>query len=154
CSLIIPKYIRKLAIAQQKKQSDILNYSIPWTYLFLYANNNSHLGLADALSNALSHIRDRIAPGAYGLVAVPDEKFPEKQSKKPRMQWENPEPKQLVSKELPKVAMNLLSGRIPATKSPLGGISIVSTVPVRGTDTINTNMSRMLNNATSFEGEI
>jgi hypothetical protein len=129
CALIIPKFVRQLVDQKRKKQSDLLRYSIPWTFPFYHAMENKDQKLAHSLAEAIQKV------GAEFELSTADLAVKSSSSKSPskgttRIRWENPDPNILISPNLPSVVMRLLKGKISPVKSPIAGVSIVSCVPI------------------------
>ncbi|MBN4005815.1 hypothetical protein [Nostoc sp. LPT] len=133
CSLVIPKFIRKLVEQKHKKQIDLLKYGIPWTYPFYMAATNSDQKLAHSLAEAMKKIRTEFesvdSSGMY-VQLLDNSSSKAKKQGTTRIRWENPDPLLLVTPNLPSVALRLLKGKISAVKSPVAGLSIISTVPI------------------------
>jgi hypothetical protein len=116
CSFIIPKHIRILVEQMRSSQIDLLQYGIPWMYPFHFAaKQKNEIDLAKALASAFLSIRSQLGGHNEELQ---------------RIQWENPDPTKLVTAELPRIVTRLMTGKIPATKSPIAGVSIISTIPI------------------------
>lgn len=133
CSLVIPKFVKKLVKQKHKKQSDLLKYGIPWTYPFYQAEANSDQQLAYSLAEAMRQIRTEFesvnsSEASVYLLDTPSEKANKQGTS--RISWDNPDPLLLITPELPNIALRLLEGKISAVKSPIAGVSIISSVPV------------------------
>jgi hypothetical protein len=116
CSYIIPKHIRWLIHTKHNTQADLFRYSIPWTYPLCFASSQNQSNLAKGIAEALFKMREELG---------------ESQRESVRIQWENPNPMELIASELPKIVRDLLSSKVKAKDSPVSGISVISTVPIR-----------------------
>ncbi|BAZ47571.1 hypothetical protein NIES4103_01720 [Nostoc sp. NIES-4103] len=131
CALIIPKYIRKLVEQNHKKQIKILQYGIPWTYPFHYAATNYDKKLANSLAEAIKKVRVEFeSSGMYFRLLDISSSHQTKKQDSTRIRWENPDPSQLVTPNLPNIVLRLLKGKLNAVQSPVAGVSIVSCVPI------------------------
>jgi hypothetical protein len=140
CALIIPKHVKTLVKQEKRKQIDILNYGIPWTYPFYYAATleaEAEQPLAKALAEAIGKVRNDLSELERRLEQRSQTK-PRAASKanrssqtKVRAELDNPDPALLVTPDLPTIALSLIKGAINPTKAPVAGVSIVSRVPIR-----------------------
>jgi hypothetical protein len=138
CALVIPKHARQLIERDQKRQLDLLRYGIPWSHPLYCAATADGQNLAKELAQALVTTREdlerRDGRSRNTRRAKPrseSSSTDEAHISTEHIQWENPNPSLLVTPDLPKIAVRLLQGKIPATQAPLAGISVISPVPVR-----------------------
>lgn len=133
CSLVIPKFVKELVKQKHKKQSDLLKYGIPWTYPFYQAEANSDQQLARSLAEAMKKIRTEFeslnSSETHVHLLDSSSKKANKQGTS-RISWANPDPLLLITPDLPSIALRLLEGKVSAVKSPIAGLSIISSVPV------------------------
>jgi hypothetical protein len=129
CALVIPKFVRQLVDQKRKKQVDLLQYGIPWTFPFYYATQNEDQKLAHSLAEAMQKVSAEFKLTAANLsVKSSSSKHPSEGVT--RIRWENPDPIMLINPNLPSVVMRLIKGKISPLKSPIAGVSIVSCVPI------------------------
>lgn len=152
CSLVIPKFVKKLAEHKHKKQMDLLKYGIPWTYPFYHAATNSDQELARSLAEAMKKIRTEFesVDSSEAYVQLLNDSLSEtKKQGTTRIRWENPDPLLLVTSDLPSIALRLLKGRMSAVQSPVSGVSIISSVPLE--TTLETYKALPSSNRESFD---
>ncbi len=127
CSLLTPKQVRQLLQRKQTKGSDLLDAGIPWLYPFCQTSAPSRNKLGPAVANALSVVRAESSRDVFIAEAV---KQPGKRNVRRRIRWEDRDPEDLLTKELPRIAVRLLRSKIKPSDSPVSGISVISSVPV------------------------
>lgn len=115
CSLVTPKYIKKLVKERKTKQIEILKYGIPWSRLFVNSISTKPLSLAHNMAASINAMRLQ-----FDLTT----------SNKARSQRDDPDPNSLITTDLPPIVSRLLSQKIKPTDSPVSGVSLISTVPI------------------------
>ena len=132
CCFVSPKRVRRIIAAGQNKQDDVLAHSIPWMYPFCHASEGDEDRLAPGLARALAAAKVELRDAA-SFEGVPRavEHLPDEESHRERFDWQDADPEQLVTSELPTIALRLLRSKVKATEAPVAGVSVISSVPVR-----------------------
>lgn len=154
CAWVPPRRVHELSDVRSRSQEDILDQSIPWMFPFCSASREDDSSLAEGIATGFGRARSALRAYSDGSASVylADEEATSatgSSPRKPRIQWDDPDPQALVSRDLPRIAERLLAGRVPATKSPVSAVAILSAVPVRQVDQI----ARALP-APSFQSEL
>jgi hypothetical protein len=131
CALLIPKHVKTLTKQDKRKQIDILNYGIPWTYPFHYAATSEQPLLAEALAEAIGKVRADFDELERRLQSRTRTRARTINQPKIRVELDNPDPSLLVTSDLPKIVLDLVKGKINPLHAPVGGVSIVSKIPIR-----------------------
>ena len=123
-SMVSPKYIKDLVSPEERYISSVLQFSIPWSYLFCIPAMNP-ISLADGIAHNLEN-----------LYWIFDRKYRNQRSQKDRdkfsrINWENPLPSAMVTKDVPLVVLYLLCSERHIRKVPISNVSIYSTLPVQ-----------------------
>jgi|GEM_PF-2096655 len=137
CSFIIPRYVSQLTMQDEKSQSDLLRYGIPWIFPFCEAKDARGIKLARSIAKSMFKIyrefakRDGAAvmdnqsrKSRYALVVQP------KHEKNSRIQWASVDPTKLVTPEIPRLVIRLLKSRVRQDDAPVSAVSIISNTPV------------------------
>jgi hypothetical protein len=137
CSFIIPKHIQKLIKQNEKSQSSLLRYGIPWMEPFRSNNDKTPVDLAHAISSFLLKLYDEfknrdeerimLDPNARDKNSLTTTKIHQGIS---RIQWANVDPTKLVTPRFPRIAIRLLTSRVRPSDAPIGSISIISNTPL------------------------
>jgi hypothetical protein len=130
CSFITPKYVKRLIKEKRIRQNDILQYAIPWLYPFCNSANDR---LAYSFANALTDIRSAFISNEKGAESITIEDITLKKGRNKQnigIQWDDPDPSRLVTQSLPSIAVKLLNNKVFSTQSPIGGVTIISSVPI------------------------
>jgi hypothetical protein len=135
CSFVIPRYVKQLLLQNQKTQSNLLRYGIPWRYPFCEAARMTEVGLAQSVAQSFLRVRKELSEQYHNAVSA---NRPQNRSTalatisrhKPRMRWDDVDPTQLVTSDIPRLVIRLLRSRVRHDDAPIGAVSIVSTIPV------------------------
>lgn len=120
---VSPKYIKRLTTPSERHISTVLQFAVPWTYVFC-SNSNSNESIADTIARKFENI--------YWPF---ENEFRHKYKQKPRysyerMNWENPQPTKLVSDSMPLLVLYLMTKRKYPHKVPIANVSVYSKTPV------------------------
>lgn len=121
---ISPKYIKRLSTPKERHISSVLQFSIPWTYLFCTGESKDKK-LAEIISNNLENI--------YWPF---ENEYRRQHNQKPinaykRMMWENPQPSKMITKSMPLPVLYLMTEKNFPHKVPIAHVSVLSDVSVK-----------------------
>jgi hypothetical protein len=120
CSFISPKYVKKLNNQKKSKQADLLPYSFPWAYPFSYASSlQTEVNLASSVAQALANLREEFLALEPHVTSKPI-------THRSVVHHDDIDPRLLVTKDLPKIAVRLLMGSIKPVDSPIAALGFVS----------------------------
>jgi hypothetical protein len=134
CSFIIPKYVQLLIRYNKKSQSDLLKFGIPWMLPFYKDENEIETNLAHTISHSLHKIhsefkyRDEVSAANHFKLDSND--IVVKQKEHIRVQWASVDPTRLLTSNIPRIAVRLLTSRVKPTDSPISAISIISNTSI------------------------
>jgi len=120
---ISPSYIKNLLAAKERHISSVLQFAIPWTYAF-HENSNENMSIA------------KLIAGNFEKVYWNLENESRRRRKQnlvtsfKRINWENPQPLQLVSKSIPLPVLYLMTQNKFPHKVPISNVSIFSQASV------------------------
>jgi hypothetical protein len=123
-SMLSPKYVKGLTTTKEKHVSNILKFAVPWSYVFCDKADNG-LPLAVKIAQNLDSLYWRF-----------EDKFSPRQNKRAqshskRINWENPLPSELITKDVPLSVLYLLTNKRFPHKVPIPNVSIFSASPVQ-----------------------
>jgi hypothetical protein len=121
---ISPKYIKQLSKANERHFSSVLQFAIPWSYVF-HAGKSKDAKLAETIANNLENL--------YWSF---DNEYRHQRKEKPRSNYErlvsdNPQPLKMISKSIPLPVLYLMTQKISPAKAPISIVSVLSRIPVR-----------------------
>jgi hypothetical protein len=120
---ISPKYIKKLSKPNERHFSSVLQFAIPWSYVFR-AGKSGDAKLADIIANNLE-----------SLYWSFDNEYRHQRKEKPRFNYErlvsdNPQPSKMILESIPLPVLYLMTQKISPTKAPISTVSVLSRIPV------------------------
>jgi hypothetical protein len=123
-SMISPLYIKNLKTPKEKHVSNVLKYSVPWSYVFC-KKPGDNTSLAETISKNLERV--------YWIF---EKEFRPKRHRKEqnddsRINWENPLPSKFISEDIPLPVLYLLTKKSFSHKVPIPNVSIFSASPVQ-----------------------
>jgi hypothetical protein len=124
CSFMSPKYVKKLNNQKKNKQDDLLHYSFPWSYPFFYASSKEgEVTLASSVAQALANLREE-------FTSLESYAKGKSLSHNKATHHDDLDPRLLLTKDLPKIAKQLLKGSVKPINSPVPLLGIFSSVHV------------------------
>jgi hypothetical protein len=131
---ISPIYIKHLLASKERHISRVLQFAVPWSYAF-YENSNEYKSIAKLVAGNFENV--------YWYLENENrqrrKQSPIKSFK--RINWENPQPLQLVSKSIPLPVLYLMTQNRFPHKIPLSNVSIFSRSPVL--ETLSTELAQI-----------
>jgi hypothetical protein len=123
-SMVSPKYVKNLSTPNEKHISNVLEFAVPWSYIFCTDERSSKT------------LADGIAQNLEAIYWVLEKEFRVQQKQKARTEfsrtiWENPQPARMITKDIPLFVLYLLTQDMPR-KIPISRVGIFSTVPIQG----------------------
>ena len=123
-SMISPKYIKDLLTPRERHISNVLQFSHPWSYIFCNHATKSN-SIADGIADNLEKIYWKF-----------ENEFRRQRNQKPsnhfsQIIWENPQPYEMISKDLPLPVLYLLTSSHFSNKIPISNVSLYSTTPAQ-----------------------
>lgn len=123
-STVSPKYIKNLSTRKERHISSVLQFAIPWSYVFCSKETNS------------KSIARQIAQNLEDIYWVLENSYRQQNNQTPRNSfkqiiWENPQPSKLVTQDVPLPVLYLLTQPRFIHKVPIANVSIFSNIPVQ-----------------------
>jgi len=120
---VAPKHIRNLSKQNERKYSRVLQFSVPWLYVF--NGEKSH--------NA--KLAEIVAMNLEKLYWSFENVFRNQQNKKSKMSRkyldsENPEPIKMITETIPLPVLYLITNKIPTSFAPVSNVGILSNIPI------------------------
>jgi hypothetical protein len=120
---ISPKYIKQLSKPNERHLSSVLQFAIPWSYIF-DVGINKNAKLAEIITNNLEN-----------LYWPFDNEYRRQRKEKPKVNYkrlisENPQPSKMVSKSIPLPVLYLMTQRSFPAKIPISSVSVLSGIPI------------------------
>jgi hypothetical protein len=120
---ISPKYINQLTNQKERHYSKVLQFSIPWLYIFSKGKSTDE------------RLASVIAGNLENLYRSFENEFRRQQNKKPRSSYErldpdNPEPSKMISEFIPLPVLFLMTKKIPSSIAPVANVGVLSNIPV------------------------
>jgi hypothetical protein len=120
---ISPLYTKHLLSPREKHISSVLQFAVPWAYAFgeeIYENTMIAKGIAGNFESVYWSLENE---------------YRRRKNQKPvysykHINWENPQPLQLVSKSMPLPVLYLMTQNRFPHKIPIGNVSVFSRQPV------------------------
>jgi len=119
-SMISPKYVNDLLTPKDRHISKVLQFSLPWSYLF--CNHSTKFNsIADGIANNLEKTYWKF-----------ENEFRRQRNQKTsnhfnQIIWENPQPYKMITKDLPLPVLYLLTSGYFPHKVPISNVSLYST---------------------------
>ena len=128
CSWLSPLRIRQLANKKLNRQEELLRYSIPWAFPFCQSlQDDAVLALGSRVARGFSQARKEVSDESI-LVQHSE---PDRGAKiHQRTSWEDVEPLELITEDIPRIVQDLATGRIKGSSSPVSSLTITSGVPI------------------------
>jgi hypothetical protein len=131
---ISPVYIKHLLAPKERHISSVLQFAVPWTYAF-YENSNENQSIARLIAGNFENVY-------WHLENEHRQRRKQKLIKTfKRINWENPQPLQLVSKSIPLPVLYLMTQNRFPHKVPISNVSVFSRSSVL--DTLSTELSKI-----------
>lgn len=123
-SMISPAYIKNLKSSKEKHISNVLKYSIPWSYAFC-GKKGDGFSLAETVARNLERV--------YWVFEKEfnPKKYRKTQRHDSRINWENPLPSKFLSIDIPLPVLYLLTKKSFPHKVPIPNVSIFSVSPIQ-----------------------
>ena len=123
-SMVSPKYVRDLVKPQDKDFSRVLDFSVPWSYVFC----------GDGSTMSKQPIAKQIAENLEDLYWEFEDEYRRRENRPPRndfsrTMWENPQPTKLVTERMPMPVLYLLSVDRLRHRVPISRVSLFSAIP-------------------------
>ena len=125
-SMISPKYIRELSRPRDKHVSRVLEFALPWSYIFCTNNQDTTKELTAV------HITDNLERVYWDL----ENEYRQRKNQKPKNKfenivWENPLPRKLLTKQIPMPVLYLLSHNSFRHPVPISRVNLFSSTQVK-----------------------
>ncbi len=120
---ISPKYIKHLSKAKQRHFSNVLQFAIPWSFVF-HAGKSADARMADVIASNLEK-----------LYWPFDNEYRVRVRQKPKFNYkrqvsDNPQPSKMVLKSIPLPVLYLMTQKISPSWAPVSNVGILSTIQV------------------------
>jgi hypothetical protein len=121
---ISPKYIKQLSKPKDRHITSVLQFAIPWAYIFSVGNNKDSK-LAEIITNNLENV--------YWSL---DNEYRRRRKEKPRFRYErlvseNPQPSKMIVKSIPLSVLYLMTRESFPGKAPFANVSVLSRIPIQ-----------------------
>jgi hypothetical protein len=120
---ISPKYIKHLSNVKQRNFSNVLQFAIPWSFVFR-AGKSTDTRMADVIAGNLENI--------YWTF---DNEYRVRVKQKPRFTYkrqisDNPQPSRMIMKSIPLPVLYLMTQKISPSWAPVSNVGVLSTIQV------------------------
>ncbi len=120
---ISPKYIKHLSTPNERHISNVLQFAVPWTYVFC-AENYRNVTLAEVIVSNLENVFWSF-----------DNEYRQRRKQNPRFSyehkvWENPQPSKMISDSIPLPVLYLMTQKSFPHRVPISNVSVFSSLPV------------------------
>lgn len=130
CSWVTPRSVKKLVLAKSYKLEDVLRHGIPWASPFCAEpTSDAPLGLAAQVARGFQGTRAKLTD-RHLVPQLVEKTETSTERKKHRTEWDEVDPNQLIQESFPNVVTRLLN-QAQQSRPAIGGISVVSAVPLR-----------------------
>lgn len=131
---VSPVYIKHLLASKERHISNVLQFAVPWSYAF-HENSNEYEPIAKIIAGNFEKVYWHL-----------ENEQRQRRKQNPintfkRINWENPQPFQMVSKSIPLPVLYLMTQNRFPHKVPISNVSIFSRSSVL--DTISTELARI-----------
>jgi hypothetical protein len=120
---ISPKYIKQLSTPNERHISSVLQFAVPWAYVFC-AEKYKNANLAEVIAINLENVYWSF-DNEYRQRRKQNSRFSYE-----RMVWENPQPSKMISESIPLPVLYLMTQKSFPYKVPISNVSILSRIPV------------------------
>lgn len=128
CSWLSPMRIRQLANKSVNKQEELLRYSIPWAFPFCHSpRENADNALGHQVASGFSQAKKEVGDESIAVQISDNDR---QTGKSERTSWEDVEPLELVTEDIPRIVQDLATGRVPGSRAPVSSMIITSGVPI------------------------
>ena len=121
-TVVSPKYIKHLTTPSERHISSVLQFAVPWTYVFCEETDNR-----EPIANVIARKFENV----YWSF---ENEYRRQRKQKPRysyerMNWENPQPTLMVSASMPLLVLYLMTQRKFPHRVPIANVSVFSKTP-------------------------